>query len=200
MSTLTLNEVKSLTESLMDKWGLISKGWEFEFISTSRILGRCSLKQKTIQVSKQHVQRDSDIEIRDTILHEISHALHFLSYVDAGRESDFHSQVWNGRKWVRRVKFHGPEWKRFAVMVGANPRATKRSSIPSTRKQSLALIAVYSNTDMEFIKSTNRVPSRLHLRFVRGRRETFGKLFVVKYNEWEKYGENKQYDMLNVYR
>lgn len=64
----------------------------------TRRLGVCKYRQRVIGISAWHVESGKWEHVRDTLLHEIAHAL-------AGA----------------RAK-HGPEWKRQCLIVGANPR------------------------------------------------------------------------------
>lgn len=97
---------KELVETLMNHHGLLLSGWKFEWIDTKRTLGRCSYKMKTIYLNREFVSLNDQWPVRDTILHEIAHAL--CSPFDK----------------------HGPNWKRMCVRIGANPRAlTDESSI-----------------------------------------------------------------------
>ncbi len=49
--------------------------WRFNFDYANRRLGRCSYTEKTITMSEEFCLNASDDDIRDTILHEIAHAL-----------------------------------------------------------------------------------------------------------------------------
>ncbi|WNN94798.1 SprT-like protease [Streptomyces phage Phredrick] len=60
---------------LMAAHGLIDKGWRFEWDNAARRFGQCRYSTKTISMSRQlTVQRSADA-VRNTMLHEIAHAL-----------------------------------------------------------------------------------------------------------------------------
>ncbi len=61
-------------------------GWRFNFDYANRRLGRCSYAEKTITMSEEFCLNASDYDIKDTILHEIAHAL-------VGPEHG-HDQIW----------------------------------------------------------------------------------------------------------
>ena len=87
---MKLEEAKSLAIELMDKHGLFDKGWSFEFDNAKRRLGRCRYNSfgggGLISLSK-HITLINDISIiRNTILHEIAHAL--VGYIHK------HDSVW----------------------------------------------------------------------------------------------------------
>lgn len=88
--------IESLARRLMAKHGL--SDWTFKLDNRSLRLGSCNPQAKAISVSRRHVQQDTDENVRDTILHEIAHA---LSPEDAG---------------------HGKEWKTIARQIGATPK------------------------------------------------------------------------------
>jgi predicted SprT family Zn-dependent metalloprotease len=91
---------KNIAIEEMEKWGLTALGWHFKYNNRKRALGVCKYRTKSIQISRHLVRLNEHAEIMDTIRHEIAHAL-------AGSRAG-----------------HGPEWKRWAVKVGARPVAT----------------------------------------------------------------------------
>lgn len=93
---MTRKEVEDLAYQLMLKWGLIEKGWHFEFSKSYSSLGTCWHGKKLIVFSEKWLKLPYE-EILDTILHEIAHAL------------------------CGRGEGHGPKWKRMCVRVGAKP-------------------------------------------------------------------------------
>jgi hypothetical protein len=65
---------------LMEKHGLLAKGWRFDFDGARRRLGCCQTRAKLITLSRVYVQLNGDTVVgrallEDTILHEIAHAL-----------------------------------------------------------------------------------------------------------------------------
>jgi predicted SprT family Zn-dependent metalloprotease len=81
--------------ALMSHHGL--KGWSFAWDDSTRRFGVCKYRTKTIGLSRRLVELNGVEEVRNTILHEIAHA---LAPVGAG---------------------HGNVWKRKALEVGARP-------------------------------------------------------------------------------
>jgi predicted SprT family Zn-dependent metalloprotease len=79
---------------LMDRYGLA--GWAFRFDHARRRFGCCRYGQKTITLSRSLVLLNSHEQVRDTVLHEIAHAL----------------TPGDG---------HGPRWKAKCIEVGAKP-------------------------------------------------------------------------------
>jgi predicted SprT family Zn-dependent metalloprotease len=92
-------EVQKLAWSLMETHGLTVKGWTFLFDRSTRRLGICRFNSKRIQVSRPLAEVNSVETVRDTLLHEIAHAL------------------------VGPAASHGAVWKLQAQAIGARPVA-----------------------------------------------------------------------------
>ena len=92
-----LNGVAEMARRLMDEHGLT--GWTLAFVEAKRRLGDCHFGHRVIRISRTHALEGSDESIRNTVLHEIAHAV-------AGRAAG-----------------HGPLWKATARRIGATPRA-----------------------------------------------------------------------------
>ena len=67
------NEARTLALELMARHGLLD--WTFAFNRRKRTLGLCRFRVKAIELSIYLVDRNPVDEVRDTILHEIAHAL-----------------------------------------------------------------------------------------------------------------------------
>src|ERR1700760_1168305 len=79
----------------MHQHGLV--GWTFRFDNARRRFGSCRYGSKLITLSRPLVYLNDVEQVRDTILHEIAHALA------------------PGDK-------HGPRWRAACVKVGAIPK------------------------------------------------------------------------------
>ena len=98
-----LVEVQKLARELMDTWGL--KHWVFKFDGGKRRYGCCHYGTLTISLSRHLVKLNSLEDTRDTILHEIAHAL-------AGPSAN-----------------HGPKWREQCIKVGAKPKTCHTSQV-----------------------------------------------------------------------
>lgn len=94
---MDINAATNLALELMNKHGLLAKGWRLEFDSARKRFGCCSHWRKKITLSRALVEINNIIEVQDTILHEIAHAL------------------------VDSKEHHGPVWKAKAREIGARP-------------------------------------------------------------------------------
>lgn len=70
-----MDSVKRLAISLMGKHGLIQKGWAFDFDKAKRRAGACYYNQKKISLSLPLAKVRSKEMTKNTILHEIAHAV-----------------------------------------------------------------------------------------------------------------------------
>lgn len=97
MATILSNHsrIASLARELMNQHGL--GHWVFQYDRAKRRAGCCKHAQQVITLSDHFVAHNNDEEIRDTILHEIAHAI-------AGYAAG-----------------HGPAWKAVCRRIGANP-------------------------------------------------------------------------------
>lgn len=70
---MELFKTRQLAEQLMKEHNL--EGWNFRFDGAKKRFGQCSCRGKIITLSKHLVDINNEDDIKDTILHEIAHAL-----------------------------------------------------------------------------------------------------------------------------
>ena len=92
---MNLYAARNLAIALMKQHGLAD--WTFHFDHARRRFGSCRSRQKLITLSKPLAFLNDEEQVRDTILHEIAHAL----------------TPGDG---------HGEMWKRICRQIGADPR------------------------------------------------------------------------------
>jgi predicted SprT family Zn-dependent metalloprotease len=97
MSVMTLNQAQELARDLMRRHKL-PPDWSFTFDNSRVRFGKCNYHKKQISLSKYLVELNGEDGVRDTILHEIAHAL------------------------APRGAGHGPAWKSLAMSIGCNGR------------------------------------------------------------------------------
>ncbi len=104
-----LNSILQLAWNLMDRHGL--QGWRFQFDHSTRRAGCCNYHDQLISISFDLARSGSETDIRDTILHEIAHAL-------VGKKHN-HDAVWKDKareiggsgERTHRMEFSPPRWK-----------------------------------------------------------------------------------------
>ena len=90
-----------MARELMDLHGL--KDWKLEWNMSESHLGICYSQKKLIQLSLIWTKEHSELEVRDTVLHESSH----------------------GINWIRnRGSGHGEDWQAICREIGAKPNRT----------------------------------------------------------------------------
>lgn len=94
---MDLSVAEKLAISLMDRHGLLDKGWYFKYDNAVKRFGVCRFRSKCIGLSRKMVLLNGKEKVMDTILHEIAHA---IAGFDAG---------------------HGEIWKHVCVQIGAKP-------------------------------------------------------------------------------
>lgn len=106
---MELKKAKALTTFLMRKHGLPNT-WRFSWHNKKVSLGTCSYVKKTIYLAKWYTELNDESEVRDTILHEIAHALSYERH---------------GAKGIG----HGRLWKKICIEIGATPRACSKNKL-----------------------------------------------------------------------
>jgi len=90
-------QAAQIARELMRSHGLTQAGWTFAFDHARRRFGCCKSTRKVITLSRPLTLLNPEPEVRDTILHEIAHA---LTPEDG----------------------HGKKWKAACVRIGAKPQ------------------------------------------------------------------------------
>lgn len=104
----TKDKIVQFANEQLNKWKLSEKGWRFQWCRAKRFLGFCCPNTRTIQVSIKYVEGGTPFEtLKDTVLHEIAHAL-------AGCH--------NG---------HNEKWKAMCLIVGAKPERCCTTEVKS---------------------------------------------------------------------
>lgn len=93
---MTLQDAEDLAFGLMFEHGLIQDGWTFKFDNARRRFGVCNYTNKRIGLSAPLTKIREPDNVRNTILHEIAHAL------------------------VGRGHGHDSVWRSKAIEIGCN--------------------------------------------------------------------------------
>jgi|ETNvirnome_2_300_1030623.scaffolds.fasta_scaffold02922_3 predicted SprT family Zn-dependent metalloprotease len=97
---MKLNRAEDLAIELLYKHGL--GYYNLKFDNATRRFGQCNAFTKTINLSKPLTLVNSEEVVKDTILHEIAHALDYKIHGNIG---------------------HGITWKSLCLEVGCRPNA-----------------------------------------------------------------------------
>lgn len=118
-----LKRAHGLAQELLQKHGLAAQGWSVNWTQARSTAGSCSYATKAISLSLHLVggmhldngggARPTWEEVRETILHEVAHAL-------AGKAAA-----------------HGPAWKAIAKDIGCNAERTHHMDLAAKRYQTL---------------------------------------------------------------
>ena len=92
---MRLIDAQSLGQQLLRAHEL--EGWTLVFDNAKARAGACRFNRREVSLSRPSTRLRSEPDVRDTILHEIAHAL-------AGHAAG-----------------HGPDWRRTALRIGASP-------------------------------------------------------------------------------
>lgn len=161
-------DAQRIAESLIEDH-LMGEGWSFEWTHThNRNRGMCRYREKLISFNAAFINIAEEDEFRQTILHEIAHAL-------AGPES----------------RAHGIEWKRIARSIGVrNPRATANFSASRYEVAKSVRAKWLMVHGLDIVKHYVRRPRRdtfmnLERYFLKGRPETEGELELLTMEQYE---------------
>jgi hypothetical protein len=140
----------------MSRFGLLKRGWTFVFSNSRRALGMCIPRNRVINLSLYYLDKVSEVETHDTILHEVAHALEAVRHGTAG---------------------HGPVWKSIAREVGAKPVARCKVKI----HHPYPFVVKYEDKIVRgFWKLPRNINERLQTMTMKGRPETAGKLKLYR--------------------
>jgi hypothetical protein len=117
----------TLAERLMAQLGLTDTGWTFTLDQSLTRLGLCQYGPKVISLGTVYVVSADEVSVRDTLLHEIAHALvgpHVLTPTGAVVRNGRGRPAKTGHGWQWRVKAR--EIGGTGKSTGENPAATAR--------------------------------------------------------------------------
>lgn len=142
---MDLNKAEVLALELMSKHDLLKgiRRWKFTWGTSRTQFGRVDLRRRTIILSSLYVSINSKARVRETILHEIAHAI-------AGYG-------------------HGPTWKEAAKRVGCEPKACftdKSTVIPYKYKTVCRVHGRVGQANTRWQMSCSRCSPKFNSRFL----------------------------------
>ena len=128
-----------------------------DYTEKSESLGTCDYATKTIYVSDRHI---CDETFKDTFYHEVAHIL----------------AIGDG---------HGRIWRKFATLLGANPRAAQKGLVSGVhyehKKIDKKWLVVYkdSENNLEIVETAGRRLKNLSTSWIGYRLYTKGNLWLI---------------------
>jgi len=151
---MNLGETFALLNEEMGAHGLIDLGWTGQLDEAKKRFGVCRLGTKEISISGPLALLNSEDEVRDTILHEIAHALAWETY--------------------REGCGHDARWKEICVRIGARPERCYDDEVIQPELPWALCHAETGEVFSTFQRKPARDPAQM---WIRGRKEeTYGKL------------------------
>lgn len=173
---MPLDTIHAIAEAELKKWGLDEKGWTHKFMNYKDAMGKCHFNDKFISSSLYYIENGLEPEcIVDTIRHEIAHALDgAMTFSRTGR-------------WMA----HGVTWRRWAIKVGAIPRATKVATgfvkPEADIKDTKWAMVLVKGDDIDFIRWSPRFLTRMYARYIPTIPNSSGKLYLVDTGDYKEY-------------
>jgi len=143
------------------------------FKSNKFLFGYCSYKDYKIVLHLDHVLYSSIDDIIDTLLHEAAHAVAYHIFGESG---------------------HGKYFRKVSVMFGNSPRATSKQTSPEiaakyTKKEKYKIIFLDDrNLEVSGVYQCSRKLKDLHDRGMKNKKETIGRLWMVKMEDYKRIG------------
>lgn len=126
-------EASELAKSLLVEHGLTDKGWKLDWLLAGTTFGRCRYIEKTIYLSGPLVSRNTLELVKDTILHEIAHAL-----TGPGHHHDSYWQETATRIGAAPTRCYSDEVieppKRYIATCKTCGKVSEARKMPSRRK------------------------------------------------------------------
>jgi len=120
-------DARILADRLMAEHGLCAAGWKFRWDRATRRFGSCHHTRRTISLSLPLVRLNSESQVRDTMLHEIAHAL---------TPGDGH-----GRRWKDKCRQIGARpvrcFTQVEVILPEKKKSPPRVKVRKTRQSRL---------------------------------------------------------------
>jgi predicted SprT family Zn-dependent metalloprotease len=133
---MRLDNAEAMALNAMADHDLIRDGWTFEWMNARRRKGECRWRMvngrmtKTLRLSTYWTKARTDMEVRNTLLHEIAHAL-------AGHAAG-----------------HGAVWKHYARQLGAKPVACTNEPEATKAVSKYAVVCLGEGETLGYVNST----------------------------------------------
>lgn len=110
-------QIETIANDFLQQYRLTN--WKFAWLDSRKALGKCYYNENTIALSRYYCLFLPESENKDTILHEIAHALTWEQY-----KKDIHEvPSMLHAKMAKAYLGHGLIWQLKCKEVGAKPQA-----------------------------------------------------------------------------
>ncbi len=139
---MELKEAEILCRSLMARHGLFKHGYDFKWNSRYNGFGFHNGRKRIISLSRRLVALNNEEEVKDTILHEIAHALDFI-------RNGFQYRYSNYKRMI-----HDDTWKAICEEIGCKPRRcyTSKEVVSPKRPNKYKLIHLPTEKVVKYSK------------------------------------------------
>lgn len=139
---MDIKDVEVLARQLMEEHGLREWKWSLKFIRSHSVAGLCythlwspkpHLSRGRIELSIDFMEAFDEFHVRDTILHEIAHALTKTEYgvYQSGRRKGQKYRIVHGEAWKATAKRIGCTGERCVSLEAPRPKAKYRLVCPN---------------------------------------------------------------------
>ena len=152
---MNLQDAESLAIRLIREH--LDSSWSFRWNRRQRAFGLCNYTKKTIELSRVLTETETEYATRQTILHEIAHA---IAGFDAG---------------------HGPKWKFHARQLGVEEPKSRRAPTGGTKPNYKWAIKYDGKVVKGYLRRPNRhIQKNISNFYLRDRPETKGQLYIER--------------------
>jgi hypothetical protein len=142
--------------------------WRLTFDFARRRAGACFPNKKLISISRHHIELNEWSTIKDTLVHEVAHAL----------------------AWERfRERGHGPQWRKQVAKLGGQAKATGHFNLPQAK-----WVVVWRDLEQkQLTKIAERFRRNSAIRYwaLKKRPESLGQLFYVSQSQYRAWCNGK---------
>ena len=152
---MKIQDASSIAAETLREHGL--RHWSVNYDRALRRVGACFYRRRVISLSRAFVEMNDEEVVRDTIRHEVAHALAWEHDRDTG---------------------HGAAWQRWCAATGATPRRCYEAedvALPAARYQCTVLVS-----EVEWSRGSGPNQQTGTTRISLGKGELFGRDRLTK--------------------
>lgn len=152
--------------------------WRLSLDNARRRAGACHPVQKRISLSRHHLRLNDYLVVKDTLLHEVAHAIVWEKYRQTG---------------------HGSRWKQTIQQLGGIAKATGQFETPTA-----PWVLVYLDANSGKIRKLaerHRRSRKIAAYSLKGEPDTQGRLYYLSQSDYQRWLESpEEISKLNFYQ